>query len=58
MIFHEILLIQNNFRELTIERILDHRETSMQYETATGNFVTAQAANDDVKCILLKTYEN
>ena len=31
-IFHKILLIQNNFRELTSERIMNHRETSMHHE--------------------------
>ena len=32
LIFHEILLIQNNFRELTNERVMNHRETSMHHE--------------------------
>ena len=32
LIFHEILLIQNNFRELTNERLMDHSENTIHHE--------------------------
>ena len=38
-ISHEILLIQTNFRELTNERVINHRETSMHHELRGNNGV-------------------
>ena len=32
LIFHKILLIQNNFRELTNERLMDHSENTIHHE--------------------------
>ena len=41
-VFHKILLIQNNFRELTSECVMNHRETSMHHKLRGKNGVIVE----------------